>query len=167
MSKNRLKVNVDSEIIKSQLRKDDRFSQGIRLYAVYQVSTGKLPGDIASLYDTSIKSICTWVHRYNSGGIDALKDLPRSGRKPRLDAGQKSDLENVIQTAPQQYCYNTSTWTGALLADFIRNKYGIEYKKAHIYNILRSLNFSFQKSRGYFPEAAERTEKVEAIKKNF
>ena len=56
MSKKRLQVNVDLDVLKSQLRKDDKFSQGIRLYAVYQVATGKLPKDLVSLYDVSIKS---------------------------------------------------------------------------------------------------------------
>jgi len=167
MSKNRLKVNVDSEIIKTQLRKDERFSQGIRLFAVYQVSIGILPKDLASLYDTSFKSIYTWVHRYNTGGVDALKDTPRSGRKSRLDANQKKELENAVLSNPQDYGYNTSTWTGALLIDFILKKFNINYKKAQIYNILRSFNLSFQKGKGFYPEAKDREEKIDAIKKNF
>ena len=141
MSKNRLKVNVESEVIRSQLRKNESFSQGIRLFAVYQVSIGKSPKDLLNLYDTSFKSIYTWIHRYNTGGIDALKDLPRSGRKSRLDSHQKGELEKIILSDPQEYGYNTSTWTGALLLDFIQKKFNVKYKKAQIYNILRSLKF--------------------------
>jgi hypothetical protein len=36
MSKERIKVNAPAEAIASQLRKDEKFSQGVRLYAVYQ-----------------------------------------------------------------------------------------------------------------------------------
>ena len=36
MSKERISVEVELSTIKSQLRKDKEFSQGIRLYAVYQ-----------------------------------------------------------------------------------------------------------------------------------
>jgi len=42
MSKVALKIeNFSSEELKSLLRKDEKFQQGIRLYACYQVSLGK------------------------------------------------------------------------------------------------------------------------------
>ncbi|KAA6310952.1 hypothetical protein EZS27_037829, partial [termite gut metagenome] len=34
-------VHADLSIIKSHLRKDEKFSQGIRLYAVYQIAKGR------------------------------------------------------------------------------------------------------------------------------
>jgi len=49
--------------------------------------------------------------------------------------------------------------------NFVKTRFGIEYKQAQIYNILHFLGFSFQKGKGYFPEIGERTEKLEAIKK--
>jgi transposase len=53
------------------------------------------------------------------------------------------------------------------VADLVKKKFGVEYKKAQIYNILHSLKFSFQKGKGYYPETEERTEEVvEEIKKN-
>jgi len=165
MSKIKIKVNADLSVIKSQLRKDEKFSQGIRLYAVYQIAQGKDAKDLQDLYSTCHKSICNWVHRYNAEGIEGLKDRPRSGRPSFLSDSQKAELERVIQTSPLAYGYNTATWTGALVIDFIKNRFGVEYKKAQIYNILHSLGFSFQKGNGYFPEIEERTERLETIKK--
>jgi transposase len=66
-----------------------------------------------------------------------------------------------------EHGYNTATWTGPLAIDIVKRKFGVEYKSAQIYNILHSLNFSFQKGRGYYPETEERTEEsIEDIKKN-
>ena len=167
MSKIKIKVNASLSVIKSQLRKDDKFSQGVRLYAVYQIAKGKDAKDIQDMYSTSHKSICNWVHRYNAEGIDGLKDRPRNGRPSYLIDSQKSELEQVLQSSPLEHGYQTATWTGALVGDFIKKQFGIEYKKAQIYNILHSLNFSFQKGKGYYPETEERTkEEVEGIKKN-
>jgi transposase len=39
------------------------------------------------------------------------------------------------------------------------------YKKAQIYNILKSLHLSFQKGKSSYPEASEREKTVEALKK--
>jgi hypothetical protein len=41
----------------------------------------------------------------------------------------------------------------------------VSYRKAQIYNILHSPGMSCQKGKGYFPEAANREEAVERIKK--
>ena len=167
MSKIKIKVNTDLSVIKSQLRKDERFSQGIRLYAVYQIAKWKDAKELVELYSSSHKSICNWVHRYNAEGVDGLKDRLRSGRPPLLNEIQRLELEKIILASPLDYGYNTATWTGALVIDVVKAKFGVEYKKAQIYNILRSLNFSFQKGKGYYPETDERTEEeVEELKKN-
>jgi transposase len=165
MSKNKLKVEADLSIIKSQLRKDDKFSQGVRLYAVYQIAKGKDAKALEDLYSSSHKSICNWVHRYNAEGIEGLKDRPRSGRKPFLDPHQKAELEIVLQTNPLEYGYHTATWTGILVMDYVKKRFGVVYKKAQIYNIIHTLGFSFQKGKGYYPEMEEREAQVEALKK--
>jgi len=36
--------------------------------------------------------------------------------------------------------------------EWIEKNYGIVYKKAQIYNIIKSLGFSYQKGKGIFPE---------------
>ena len=47
MSRAALKVkNYSSEELKALLRKDEKFQQGVRLYACYQVSKGKKPKDL-------------------------------------------------------------------------------------------------------------------------
>ncbi|KAA6332781.1 hypothetical protein EZS27_018739 [termite gut metagenome] len=85
MSKQRLSVHTDPSILKSQLRKDEKFSQGIRLYAVCQIAKGKSAEELEELYHVSHKSVCNWVHRYNSEGLQGLIDRPRGGRFSRLN----------------------------------------------------------------------------------
>ncbi|KAA6323340.1 hypothetical protein EZS27_027210 [termite gut metagenome] len=80
MSKQKLRVHTDQSIIKNQLRKDEKFSQGVRLYAVYQIAKGRSAGELEELYNVSHKSVCNWVHRYNSEGLQGLTDRPRGGR---------------------------------------------------------------------------------------
>lgn len=167
MSKVALQIkNYSSEELKSLLRKDENFQQGIRLYACYQVSKGKRPQELEELYDTSFKSICNWVNRLNAGGVEALKDKPKPGRNPNLTAEQKIGIRDlVLKSLPTDYGYNSSTWTGLLIIDWIKNNYQVEYKKAQIYNILKGLGLSFQKGKGIYPETKDRGEKVDALKK--
>jgi transposase len=149
--------------IRALFRDDEKYTIGIRLYAVYQVSLGKPSRELEELYNTSFKQITNWVHQFEKEGIDGLRDKEGRGRKAKLNEGQEAEIRNVISAgSPEAYGYNTATWTGPLLIDWIKKRYGIEYKKAQIYNIIKSLGFSYQKGRGIFPEADSK--KQEAFK---
>ena len=67
MGRKRLQVvGQTSEEIKELFTADKKLKQGYRLYAVYQVSTGKKPQELEDVYNTSFKSISNWVHRFNN-----------------------------------------------------------------------------------------------------
>ena len=50
MSKERISVEGSLTSIKSHLRKDEKFSQGLRLYAVYQIKLGCIAEELESLF---------------------------------------------------------------------------------------------------------------------
>src|SRR5213076_453793 len=41
-----------------------------------------------------------WVHRHNEEGLAGLRDRPRSGRRPRLTAGQEAELVTAVEQGP-------------------------------------------------------------------
>jgi len=167
MSKVALQIkNYTPEALGALLRKDVKFQQAIRLFACYQVSLGKRPKDLEELYDTSFKSICNWIHRLNEGGVDALIDKVKPGRPKQLNSDQLSEIkETVLMKLPSDFGFNSATWTGPILISWIEKHHGITFKKAQIYKVLNSLGLTFQKGKGIYPEASERTEKVEVLKK--
>jgi transposase len=167
MSKVALKIeNYTSAELRSLLRKDEKYQQAIRLYACYQVSLGKRPQELESIYETSFKSICNWVNRLNEGGVEALTDKVKPGRNNRLSAVELQSIKNVLlNEQPDTYGFNSATWTGPLLIEWVKREYQVTYKKAQIYNILKKLGLTFQKGKGIYPEAEDREEKVEALKK--
>lgn len=162
--------NYSPEDIKSLFNSDDKYKIGLRLYAVYQVSLGQPSRKLEDLYNTSFKQITNWVHRFEEQGLEGLRDKPGRGRKSNLSAEQRTRLSGLIANeSPQDYDYNTDTWTGPLLIDWIANHFSITYKKAQIYNIIKSLGFSYQKSRGIYPEADPFAQQAfkEGLKKTF
>ena|SRR5208282_2781082 len=144
------------EQIKSLFRDDERYTIGLRLYAVYQVSLGQSSRNLEELYNTSFKQVTNWVHRFEAGGIEGLKDKEGRGRTSRLNAKQEEELKQILTSkSPTDYAFNTATWTGPILIEWIKAHYKITYKKAQIYNILKRLGFTYQKGSGLFPEADE------------
>lgn len=167
MSKVALKIeNYSSDELRSMLRKDEKFQQAVRLYACYQVSLGKRPKELESIYETSFKSICNWVNRLNKGGVEALIDKVKPGRNNRLGLVEFKEIrDTVLNKLPEQFGFNSATWTGPLLIEFLKRDYSIEYKKAQIYNILKKMGLTFQKGKGIYPESEEREEKLDDLKK--
>ena len=154
--------------IESEISKDVKFSQGIRLFAVLQVARGIKPQDLEGFYHTSFKSVLNWVHRYNKGGVEALKDKPKPGRPSRLSDEQKMGLKKtVLEQVPQDFGYNSGTWSGPILRDLIGKLYNVEYGKVQVYNLLKELGLTHQKGKAYYPEAAtdDNKEKREELKK--
>src|SRR4051812_3863613 len=140
------------EQIKTLFRKDERYTIGIRLYAIYQVSLGQPSRKLEDLYNTSFKQITNWVHLFEREGINGLKDKEGRGRRSKLASSELTRIkELVLKESPGEHGFNTATWTGPILIEWIKKQYGIEYKKAQIYNIIRSLGLSYQKGKGIFP----------------
>jgi len=158
--------NYTSAELKSLLRKDEKFQQAVRLYACYQVSLVNRPKELESIYETSFKSICNWINRLNEGGVEALIDKVKPGRNKRLVDNELEAIKVIVlKKPPDEYGFNSATWTGPLLIELIKREYGVIYKKAQIYNILHKLGLTFQKGKGVYPEAADRSAKVDELKK--
>ena len=168
MGRQVLKVKgYSSDAIKSLFRDDERYTIGIRLYAVYQVSLGQPSRKLEDLYNTSFKQITNWVHRFEKEGIEGLRDKKGRGRTPRLNEYQRKRIGTLLTEPPEEHGYNSATWTGPMLIEWIGKNFNIIYKKAQIYNILKSLGYSYQKGRGIFPETDKQEQAVfkEALKK--
>lgn len=169
MSKPKLVVTrATADEIRKLLRKDEKYMVGVRLYAVCQVAEGSASRDLEKIYNVSFKSVCNWVNEFNKHGEEGLKDAPKSGRKPRLNKDQLESIKmTIINEVPTQYNYNTSTWTGPIIKDYIEKHYGVKYQKAQVYNILNKMGISYQKSKAVYPEADEnkRAEFIEELKK--
>ncbi len=152
-----------SEEIKALFNKEDKYKIGLRLYAVYQVSLGKPSRQLEELYNTSFKQILNWVERFEKEGVDGLKDKSGRGRKSGLSTEELAELkEIVLDKSPTEFGYNSETWSGPLVLEVIKTQYKIEYKIAQVYNILKKMGLSYQKSKGYYPEADK--EKQELFK---
>lgn len=162
MGRSVLKVKgYTAEEIKALIKKDDRYTIGLRLYAVYQVSKGQSSRKLEELYQTSFKQITNWVHRFEQEGLEGLKDKPGRGRKSGLSQDNMQRLSKLlVEESPTAYGYNTETWTGPLLIDWIDKNFGLIYKKAQIYNILKRLGFSYQKAKGFYPETDEKAQET-------
>ena len=141
---------------------------GMRIMALIQIKKGMSSRQLEEFYFKSHARFCVWVNNFNNSGVEGLKNKPRSGRKTFLTEQQRASLSDVLKNnRPDEFGFNSATWSGPLVGEFIKKTYGVEYKKAQIYNILKTLGFTFQKARGKYPEAnpGQQAEYIESLKK--
>lgn len=150
MSKPILKVKgYEPEDIKRLLSANESFVIAIRLYLVYQIALGYSSRKLAEIHDISFKQITTWVHRFETEGLEGLRDRKGRGRKSLLSKDKMQRIKTlVLKELPSDYGYEENKWTGPLLATWIETKYGIKYQRAQIYNLLRGLGIEFYKKQG-------------------
>jgi transposase len=71
----------------------------------------------------------------------------KSERYPsRLTRQQRDDLQSTLPGSPEEIGYNTATWSGPLVRDYVMKQYQVEYRQANIYNLLHDLGFSYQRT---------------------
>jgi transposase len=131
------------------------------------LSKGYSSRKISEFYPVSFKQINNWASRFDAEGLDGLRVKSGKGRRSFLSADQKEDLCKDFLNSPEEFGFNTSTWTGALFGEHIGKKYGIFYKKSALYKLIHQLGFSFQRAKSFYPERkeADRQDKKVDIKK--
>ena len=145
------------EQIKALFRKDERYTIGIRLYAIYQVSLGQSSRKLEDLYNTSFKQITNWVHQFEREGIEGLKTRQKSGRPFEISKEASYQIKKELEESIQG-------WTTKQVEELIIKKSGIKYHYTHIYRILRKWGFKQKVPRKVHVNAASQEEK-EAFKK--
>jgi transposase len=158
------------EELESYLKSCKDKTQKLRLMACIQIAKGASSRDLKEVYHHSHSQYCAWVKRLNESGIEGLKDKAKPGRRAKLSLEQWQQIKQMmLSESAEQHGYNSSTWTAAMLIDYIQKQYQVGYKQAAIYVILKQkLGLSYQKGKGFYPEAlAERQQVfVEDLKKD-
>ncbi|NOU17305.1 MAG: IS630 family transposase [Bacteroidales bacterium] len=160
--------NITVEELENILNSNPDYVVGSRIMALIQIKKGLSSRKLEGLYYKSHSRFCVWVKNFNKDGVEGLRDKPRSGRKPKLDLAQQEALKCVLtNNRPDEFGFNSATWSGPLIGEYIKKTFGVEYKRAQVYNILKALGFSFQKARGRYPEAdpIQQAAFVESLKK--
>src|SRR3954464_2592535 len=71
-----------------------------RMLAPGLVLEGSSRAEAARHAGMNRQTLRDWVHGYDAGGLDALRDRPRSGRRPRLTPGEGAELATVVEQGP-------------------------------------------------------------------
>jgi transposase len=115
--------------------------------ALLDVAKDEAIQDIAEKYGVARQTVSRWIAEFLLEGTDSLKYEKSSGRKPRLTKTQKARLKEVVKAGPQAAGFGTACWTSLLIQIVIYHEFKVLYSRHYVCQLLRNLDFSFQKAR--------------------
>jgi transposase len=134
---------------------EDRRLEGARL-----LREGLSQSEVARELGVHRQSVSRWARQLKQGGVRGLRKAGRTGRPPKLTLGQLRGIESALKRGPEALGYTSGLWTASRVRDLIEQQTGVRYHEAHVWRILRKLNWSCQRPTG---RALERDE--EAIRR--
>lgn len=119
----------------------------IRIMAVYAVRELKLsPEVVAKSYNFNRACIYRWLKQYDEGGYEALESVMPAGAEALVSNEMGKWLEQVIlKQTPVAFGYDTNLWTCAILAELLRQEFGVTVSESTVRLHLKRLGFTWQK----------------------
>ena len=134
-----------------------------RMLALALVLEGSSREEAARAAGMDRQTLRDWVHRYNEEGLAGLRDRHRSGRRPRLTAGQEAELVTAVERGPDPDRDGVVRWRRVDLQALIEARFAVRLHERSVGKVLRRLGFARLSVRPRHPKADEAAQ--EAFKK--
>ena len=128
---------------------EERRLQGGRL-----LEEGVSQAEVARQLGVKRQSVHEWAKVLTTHGEKGLARVP-TGRKPRLNAVQLTQLAEHLQSGPQAHGYSTALWTTERIAKLIHRQFGVRYHRDHVGRLLGQMGWSCQRPTGRARERKE------------
>lgn len=122
-----------------------------RLILVLMAKEGHPVDAICSIVCLAERQIFNWLLRYNTHGIDGLRDKPGRGRRPRLSPEQATRLEARIQAGPTDDD-PVVAFRGPDVQDILRDEFGVDAHLSTVYDWMHEAEFEPLRPRPVHPE---------------
>ncbi len=126
---------------------DGAYRVAKRLHAVLLNAEARTSGEVAQLLKAPRSKVSEWLAHYEAHGVEGLLEGARSGRPPRLNAAQRTTLEDMVESGPVAYGYDCGIWTSPMIARVIQEEFDVNYHPGHVRKLLHQLGFSVQRPR--------------------
>lgn len=136
------------EAIQIEIRNTKEARYDHRLHTVLTVAHGLTCPEAAKLMGDGIKTVETWVNRFNDEGFSGLWDGERCGRPRRLQDKQMEELKRVLsEKTPEMVGLAGNLWDGKTLSVYIKRKYKVNLGVRQCQRMFQDLGFRFRKPR--------------------
>ena len=156
--------NVGIEKLKALRKKETNAKARDRLLIYIYRKEGKSIREIGKIFDQAYSTIRDWLVRADQAGLERLYDISPPGLSRKLSPEQIAEIRADRIAGPQKHGFESEMWTGRMMAEHVRRKYGIEHVPRTMQRLMHHVGFSYVKPRPKHPKSASNREK-KAFKK--
>lgn len=102
---------------------------------------------ISARWGVSVSSIENWVKAFVLQTWESLQRGHGGGRKAKLTPTQKKRLCALLDAGPKAAGFETACWSALLIRQLIDREFHVLYNRFYVCELLRNLDYSFQKAR--------------------
>lgn len=144
----------DEQALEAAARHEADARVRCRLLALRQLALGRTVAQTAGLYALGHHRLYHWMRRYESEGVEGLRDRPRSGAPQRLARDRQEAFVQRVVDGPGAES-GLSAWRGEDLRGVLRQEFGAEYSLSGVYALLHRLGLSNLMPRPQHPRSDE------------
>ncbi|MDE2261962.1 MAG: transposase, partial [Gammaproteobacteria bacterium] len=131
-----VRIAIQQEIGRSEESRYDH-----RLHGLLLLATGHSCREVAALFGEDDTTVQRWVHRFEQGGLQALRETTKPGRPRSLDAAQWRELQADLRMSPQDAGLKAAVWDGMSLSEHLRRRFGVQLGIRQCQRIFRQMGF--------------------------
>jgi len=133
----------------------------IRLIGLAHLQEGKRFSEVAKILKVSWISVRNWLNRFKEGGLEALSEGKRSGRRSHLPQEKETLFKKDI--IELQNNREGGRVIGKDIQKLLKKKYKANYELDSVYRLLERIGMVWISARSKHPKADDK--KQEAFKK--
>ena len=123
-----------------------------RLLAVAMVLDGAPRTEAAACNGMDRQTLRDWVHRYNEGGVDALKSREKPGRTRYLSEAQMADLYQLVTDGPDLTTDKVVRWRIVDLQGAVKRRFSVDVHQSTVGKWLHQLRLTRLQPRPVHPK---------------
>jgi transposase len=110
-------------------------------------SLGYTVGEIAEVTGCTRQTVRNCFDYFESGGIDALHDKPRSGRPPKATPDYRARLVKAVKTSPKEFGYPFTVWTVTRLRAHMAREMDVLLSEGRVRQIMKEEGLVFKRPK--------------------
>ena len=126
-----------------------------RAQIIWRARCGESASAIAARVGLDGETVRKRIRRFNAEGLQALKDRPRSGRRPTYSPEQTATVIASALTKPQTLGLPFAAWTLDRLAAYLHEHKGIAMQRSRIDEIVLHEGLRWHKHETWFGERVD------------
>ena len=130
-----------------QAERENNHKNWCRAKAILGYAQGQSVVALAEQLEVDRKSVTRWLWAYEERGTAGLVRGHGPGVPSRLTDEQREILADVIERGPEAAGFPSGVWTGARVAHWIEQNFGVKYSAKYLPQLLHALDFSVQRPR--------------------